>query len=103
MSFAIYDVNGFVGDLATNTGMAELARFIEAQEEMPDAKEFIKKGAALITDFLVGDFQDMEPKKETVQQTITNFLELVEKADTVVIISDGLNDDLEDLDEGGGQ
>ncbi len=101
MSFSIYDVNGFVGDFATTTGLSELSRFIEEQEgqSMEDAKGFLQMGGALITNDLIDGFRIAAPRKDTIRETVTNLVELLEKCDTVAIISDGLNDDLQDLEE----
>ena len=89
MSFFIADVNGYVGDLATNTGLNDLADHLLTLDN-PPLKRLIVQGWIPV-DLLAGAFDaiTLHGSNQEVNDTLANLRALVEKCDEVVIISNG--------------
>ena len=93
INYQIYDINGVVGEFVTTSELTNFRDFIDDLEDNENIKEFIDKGASLLTEDFVNDVNKLKSEDEEVQTTIDIFQDLVEKADTVVIINDGLKED----------
>ena len=88
MSFCIYDVNGYVGDLATNTGVYDLAVYLEKHPDMDDLGRLFKEGFALKTESLMEEIKLVGvPKDSDVRTTLNNLKTLIEKSTDVIIIT----------------
>ena len=93
INYQIYDINGMVGEFVTTSELTNLREFIDDLEDNENIKEFINKGASLLTEDFINEVNKLESEDEEVQTTIDIFQDLVEKADTVVIINDGLKEE----------
>ena len=93
INYQVYDVNGMVGEFVTTSDLTNFREFIDDLEDNENIKEFINKGASLLTDGFINEVNKLKSEDEEIQATIDIFQDLVEKADTVVIINDGLKED----------
>lgn len=95
MSYSLYDTKGYVDDLATTTGLRELAEFARANGDR-HVIAFFDLGASLITDEFVSGLVALSKKKgdPLVKNTLDDLIEAVGRCNLVAIISDGVNDNL---------
>ena len=95
MTYQLYDAEGYVGDLATTTGLQEMQEFVEEQPGARNVKGFLEKGAALVTDELIEELQglSLEGASAEVRSSRSTLQQLVLLCDTVAIVSDGLNEE----------
>lgn len=95
MSYYLYDSNGYLGDLATITGLRELNQYLLKQNnkalsafvnngEIPLGKSFVEAIAELP---LSGN--------RDIDNTITNLKSMVAKAQDIVIITDGVGNEFD--------
>ena len=96
MTYQLYDAQGYVGDLATTTGLQELREFVDSQSGAENIKGFLDKGAALVTDELIEELGKLPLAAATkeVKGTVDTLRQLILLCDVVAIINDGLNDSL---------
>lgn len=88
MSFYIYDINGYVGDLASNKGLDDLAIYIKKHPDMDDLERLMKDGTILKTDALMEELKSAGvPKDPDIRDTFNNLKTLIEKAADVIIIT----------------
>ena len=93
VNYQIYDVNGVVGEFISTKKLKAFRDFLLTLKYYPNLKAFIDKGSSLLTEDFVGEvFKLSSPDKE-MQNIITIFQDLVDKADTIVTINDGLDDE----------
>lgn len=90
MSHALYSEDGYVGDVATNMGLAQMAAFIVQQLGYPVLKQFMHEGmteepAAAVQELehLLETKKPSESVKETLQELLTN----LRKVQEIAIIS----------------
>lgn len=95
MSYQVYDEDGFVGDFATNKGAVDYLSFIRGQE-IPELMQLVSEGFDLIPEAIKEELEKVSPPEGLLMDTHKNFLSLLDKCKGIVIISDGINDDLED-------
>lgn len=91
MSYALYDEDGFVGDVATVGGLREL-RTVAFEQGNDAVVGLFEMGAAFLTDELIDGLKLLKPRKATVKKTLENLIRLVDKSDLLVIISGGESD-----------
>lgn len=96
MSYAIYDVNGWVCDFATNSGLDALNSNVDKSNR--NVMGFLDNGAALITDELVSEVANFNTSDSFVNDTIEILRKALDKSETCVIINDGLEQDLSKKD-----
>lgn len=94
MSYQLYDVNGYVGDLATTTGLQDLSDFI-MKKGTKAPKGLMELGSSLITTDLVNGLKMLAPEEASVKTTLKNLVSMVNKAELVVIINNGIDGDSE--------
>jgi hypothetical protein len=94
MGYYLYDVNGYVGNLATNTGLEELATFIEGTDKS-SVKELFRTGSVDASDMLYKEVNELP----TGSKVIDNFKLLVGKCKDVIIITDGVGIEEEEVKE----
>lgn len=93
MSYYVADVNGWVGDLSSTNGLAELTAHIE-QGGDSRAKALLQRGMATVTPELLASLRSVPAaKSRDVQATLDELIRLVDKCEEVVIISDGTSDE----------
>lgn len=95
MSWQLYDVNGYVADLATNSALVAMCEWAEANKDsMPNLSGFLTLGAALITVDLMDELADIIlPNDAQLAATVVELIENVTECNTVAIISNGLSGD----------
>lgn len=93
INYQIYDINGMVGEFVTTSELTDFREFIDDLEDNENIKEFINKGASLLTEDFVNEIIKLKSEDEDIQSTIDILQDLVDKADTVVIINDGIKED----------
>lgn len=94
MGYYLYDVNGYVGNLATNTGLEELATFIEGTDKS-SVKELFRTGSVDTSDMLYKEVNELP----TGSKVVDNFKLLVGKCKDVIIITDGVGIEEEEVKE----
>lgn len=94
MSYQLYDVNGYLGDMATTTGLRDLREFIETKGNKA-TKGLMELGSSLITDDLIAGLKALVPEDAEVRTTLKNLVSMVNKAELVVIINNGIDGDAE--------
>jgi hypothetical protein len=87
MSYYIYDVNGYVGDLASNKGLNDLWTFLEGKGKKIDI--LIKDGTVDVSDELIKELAKLSVTKPSVASTLDNLRTLVKKCQDIVIVTDG--------------
>lgn len=93
INYQIYDVSGMIGEFATTSELTNLRDYIDDLEDNENTKEFINKGASLLTEEFVSEINKLKSEDNEIQSTIEILQYLVDKADTVVIINDGLKEE----------
>lgn len=91
MGYFICDANGFVDDLCSNMGLANLHKYAE-KTKMKELQGFLNKGAALITKVLDAELRRAIPKDKNVRNILERLIGIMGKSDLVMIICDGAND-----------
>lgn len=88
MGYYIYDSNGYVGDLASNKGLSDLAKFIEKCPDMEELNSLFTDGNILKTDHLLEELKLLGTPKDTdIRGTLNNLKTLIEKSSDIVIIT----------------
>lgn len=90
MSYYLYDINGYLGDLATNTGLQDLSEFIEMKGNKA-TNGLIELGSSLITDDLVNGLKALVPEEASIRATLKSLIAMVNRAELVVIINNGID------------
>lgn len=98
MSYQVYDENGYVGDFATTKGLDDFMKWLQSTED-DDLIDFAENAIYIVPEALAETLVQYQPPLGDIRKTYDNFLELLPKCEGIVMISDGLNDDLEDLEE----
>jgi len=88
MSYALCDINGYVGDLATTIGLEQLVQHAERKKKS-NIIAFFEEGSALVTQVLLDEINSLRPKSKDLLSTVSNFQKLAEKCNTVMIIDQG--------------
>lgn len=89
LDYQIYDVNGFVGVLAITSDLKQFREFVFKLDGSIALKELLETGASLITQELVDDISIIKSDNRAIQKIIIILQKAIDKADTMVIISDG--------------
>lgn len=94
MSYYVADVSGWLGDLATTTGLHELYKVLTASKE-PELVVLASKGAtdnpaAVVTEASKLLRGNLDPN---VRKTIVELVRLARKAKEIIIISDGVGEE----------
>jgi len=84
MSYCIYDSSGYVGDLASTSGLKELMDYLSSYGGA-NLKELAENGCVETSDELTAELKQLPD-----DPFFNNFKELVEKSKDIVIINDGL-------------
>ena len=90
MTYYLYDANGYVGDLASIHGLDLMSDYVIQVTDEPQVKEFFDKGYAFVTKELIAGFKAIHSQDKDIADTIDNLVNLLEKCDTLAIISDGV-------------
>lgn len=98
MGFRVYDENGYVGDFATTKGCDDFMKWLKSTED-EDLMDFADNGIYIVPEALAETLVGYQPPKGDIKSIYDNFLELLPKCEGIVMISDEVNDDLEDLEE----
>lgn len=92
MSYQLYDANGYVGELATTMGLRDLSEYIMDKGNKA-TKGLMELGSSLITDDLVNGLKALVPEETSIKTTLKNLISMVNKAELVVIINNGIDGD----------
>jgi len=84
----IYDVNGFVGDLATIHGYAAFVDWAD-DNAGPLVKQFVNEGSILKSDAFLKELTEIKAPPDLMPIAMV-ILDNAEKCDTVVIVSMGI-------------
>jgi len=95
MSFQIYDEDGYVGDFGTTKGTRDYLSYLRGLDR-EYLKAFLSEGWDVIPEALLEDLQEVDPPAGVLKETHENFLDLLEKCKGIVVLTDGISDDLED-------
>jgi hypothetical protein len=87
MSYCIYDVNGYVGDLASNKGLNDLWTFLEGKGKQIDL--LIKDGTVNVSKELIKELAKLSATEASIAITLDNLRTLVKKCKDVIIVTDG--------------
>lgn len=87
--YQVYDVNGLVGVFTTTLGLEQFRKYLFNLGEFAALKEFVKRGASVITQELTDDIFTIKSNDKNINKTIITLQKLIEKADTMVIINTG--------------
>ncbi len=98
MSYYVYDENGYVGDFATTKGLNDFMKWAESTED-GELVALAENAMYIFPMAIKESLEAFDPPLGEIKDTYDNFLELLPKCQGIVIISDGLNDDLEDYAE----
>lgn len=98
MSYQVYDESGYVGDFATTKGLDDFMKWCETLEDI-EIRDFAENASYIYPEALQEAFEAYDPPAGDIQKTYENFLSLLPKCKGIVIISDGINEDLEDEGE----
>jgi ribonuclease J len=90
MAYYLYDANGYIGDLASIHGLDFMSDYVIQITDEPQVKEFFHKGYAFVTKELIAGFKAIHSPDKDIADTIDNLVNLLEKCDTVAIISNGV-------------
>jgi len=90
MSNQLYDVKGYVGDLATNSGLSELSKFALSHTDNAQVKKLFRLGRATDIEKLKAGLEELTGASKSVKATIDNLLKLLDKCDKIAIISNGM-------------
>mgnify|MGYP001617563902 CR=1 FL=1 len=89
MSVQLYDINGFIGDLATAKGLWDLHGAV-MHTGGKEARGLFVLGTALVSDLLIRDLEKVTSSNPSIRATLVGLVALVKQADTIVIINNGL-------------
>lgn len=96
MSYQVYDENGYVGDFATTKGMDDFMKWLSSTGD-DDLEIFAETSIHIYPMAIKESLAAYDPPLGDIQETYDNFMELLPKCQGIVMISDGLNDDLEEV------
>jgi hypothetical protein len=97
MSYQIYDENGYVADFGTTRGTHDYLAYLRGLDR-EELMQFVNEGFDIVPEALEENLEDINPPKGDLYTTHENFLNTLSKCKGIVILSDGLNDDLEDAE-----
>jgi hypothetical protein len=93
MSYYVYDENGYVGDFATTKGLDDFMKWCETIEDI-EVREFAENASHIHPEALHESFEVYDPPEGDIKKTYDNFLSILPKCKGIVIVSDGVNEDL---------
>lgn len=98
MSFQVYDERGFRADFATNTGTHNYFSYLRGLS-IEALNQLVEEGYDVVPAAILETLSEVSVPEGDLKITHENFLKTLESCKGVVIISDGINDDLEDAEE----
>ena len=94
ITYCIYDVNGYVGDLPNATWVCVLDGYLE-EHGGNLLNEFVEEGSVNKTPALMKELADLPPTDDpAIKGMLKNLIELMEKSKGVVICTDGVGIDV---------
>ena len=85
LDYQLYDTRGIIGPFATTAELELFRKYLLSIDKYPALKDFIKRGASMVTQELVEDI--FKIKNVDNNKIIIALQSLIEQAETVVIIS----------------
>jgi hypothetical protein len=98
MSYQLYDEDGYIGDFATNKGAYDYLTYLKGLDN-PDIERIVNHGVDVVPEAIVETLENIQVPDGPMEETHKNFIFMLKKCSGIAVISDGLNDDLEDLPE----
>ncbi len=89
MGYYLYDAIGYVGDLASISGLGQLHKYVAEASDAAAVRDFLDEGYSPITDELIDGFRILRPEDPEIATTIDNLVQMLARCDTIAIISDG--------------
>lgn len=93
MSYCMYDIDGYVGNLATTHGLELLRYFISEKKPNSKLAEMIELGGSLISPELIQSIERINSDDPDIGKTLMNLKSLVKKCKVVAIINNELDGD----------
>lgn len=90
MAYNLYSENGFVGQIATITGMQELDEFVQVNPYLPALKELVSNGETQRVTELKDDCQKAlraASISPAVRQTVQELSQMLQKVNEIAIVS----------------
>lgn len=88
MGYYLYDANGYVGDVASGGGLADLRNHVAGRKDA--VGQFFSEGHADPKKLLAGLEAVEKPEDHGVAKTLKNLIRLVKKCDEIAILTDGV-------------
>ncbi len=89
MSYYLYDVDGYVADGPSITGLEELRPVLESAG--PTSREFVENGETLQLELLLEELSNIEtPKNPSVAHSLKALIAAAAKASVILILTDGV-------------
>jgi hypothetical protein len=90
MSYYLYDSCGYVGDLASISGLSALMDYFD-EHGGKNLRRLSEKGTVKISKALINELQALaDPSDRDIKATLDNFKILVRKSKDIIIITDGI-------------
>ena len=96
MGFYLYDENGYVDDLGTTKGVYDLMTYLKGLD-IEGLKRFIEEGWDIVPEALAEELEAVDPPAGEVKDTLDILRENLYKCKGIAIISDGLNEGVENV------
>jgi hypothetical protein len=93
MGYYLYDVNGYVGDVASNNGLMRMSNHVLSATDSVAVRKLFQEGNSLVTPQLIVELKAVSCADKRIRDTILNLTKLLAKCDTIAIISDGMTPD----------
>jgi hypothetical protein len=98
MSYHVYDENGYVGDFATTKGLRDFMEWCKSLDDI-EIQGFTEDAMYIFPLALKESLDEFDPPLGDIKKTYDNFMDLLPKCKGIVMISDGANDDLDQIEE----
>lgn len=90
MSYVLYDINGYVADVASVCGYDDLYQFVKKQAGVPYLKTFMDNGETEQQTAVISDIAFILPKCTdlTIKPTLSALSDSLKKAQGIAIVSE---------------
>lgn len=95
MGFYLYDEDGYVDDFATIKGANDLFTYLKGLD-IPGLRKLVNDGWDVYPEALLEELEEVNPPAGEVKDTLDIFKENLKKCKGIVIISDQINEGIEE-------
>ena len=89
MSYYLTDIDGYKGDLATNSGLWALSTFIRNEVDNQECKDFMEFGFTEEMDEVVKVLSKIHSNDKYIEKTLRELVVTLKKCKFVAVISNG--------------